>query len=106
MSDPSLPPGAWAPAHAAVRRLLTPIQRFMEVEAASGLVLIAATAVALACANSPWSAGYRALWHTDLAVALGPWRFARPLEFWVNDGLMTLFFFVVGLEIRSEMYQG
>ena len=106
MSDPSLPSGAWAPARAAAHRLLTPIQRFMEVEAASGLVLIAATAAALAWANSPWAASYRALWHTDLAVELGPWRFARPLEFWVNDGLMTIFFFVVGLEIRQELYQG
>jgi len=106
MSDPSLPPGAWGPAHAAARRLLTPIQRFMEVEAASGVVLIVATATALAWANSPWSASYRSLWHTELAVALGPWRFSRPLDFWVNDGLMTIFFFVVGIEIRSEMYQG
>jgi NhaA family Na+:H+ antiporter len=106
MPDPTLPPGAWAPAHAAVRRLLSPIQRFLQVEAASGLLLIAATAVAMLWANSPWSQSYAAVWHTELSLTLGPWRFGRPLEFWVNDGLMTVFFFVAGLEIRREMYQG
>jgi NhaA family Na+:H+ antiporter len=106
MANRTLPPGAWAPVHAAARRLLSPIQRFLQVEAASGLVLIAATAVALAWANSPWARSYLALWHTDLTVTLGGWSFARPLHFWVNDGLMTIFFFVVGLEIRREMYDG
>jgi NhaA family Na+:H+ antiporter len=106
MTDPTAPPGAWPPVHAAARRLLSPIQRFLAIEAASGLVLIAATAVALGWANSPWSASYHGLWHTELAVALGDWRFARPLEFWVNDGAMTLFFFVVGLEIRHDLHDG
>jgi NhaA family Na+:H+ antiporter len=106
MSDPTAPPGAWPPVHAAARRLLSPIQRFLAIEAARGLVLIAATAVALGWANSPWSASYHGLWHTELAVALGDWRFARPLEFWVNDGAMTLFFFVVGLEIRRDLHEG
>lgn len=106
MPDPILPPGAWAPAHAAVRRLLSPIQRFLQVEAASGLLLIAATAVAVIWANSPWSGSYVAVWHTELSLTLGAWSFGRPLHFWVNDGLMTIFFFVVGLEIRREMYQG
>lgn len=71
MSDPTLPPGAWAPAQTVARRLLAPIQRFLKIEAASGLVLIAASAVALTWANSPWSGSYRALWHTDLSVGLG-----------------------------------
>ncbi|HEX7842579.1 MAG TPA: Na+/H+ antiporter NhaA [Kofleriaceae bacterium] len=106
MPDPTLPPGAWAPAHAAVRRLLSPLQRFLQVEAASGLVLIAATAIAVIWANSPWSPSYVAIRHTELSLTLGAWRFGRPLEFWINDGLMTIFFFVVGLEIRREMYQG
>jgi Na+:H+ antiporter, NhaA family len=106
MSDSTLPPGAWAPIHVAARRLLSPIQRFLEIEAASGIVLMVATAVALVWANSPWSGSYHALWHMDLAISLGPWAFDRPLHFWVNDGLMTIFFFVVGLEIRREMYEG
>jgi NhaA family Na+:H+ antiporter len=106
MSNPPLPPEAWPRAHAAARQLLSPIQRFLQVEAASGLVLIAATVVALAWANSPWSTSYHALWHTEVSLAFGPWQFARPLHFWVNDGLMTIFFLVVGLEIRRDMHDG
>src|SRR6185295_1841216 len=68
--SPSRPPGAWAPVHAAAQRLLSPIQRFLAVEAASGIVLIAATAIALAWANSPWAASYTALWQSDLSISL------------------------------------
>ncbi|MCE9573285.1 MAG: Na+/H+ antiporter NhaA [Deltaproteobacteria bacterium] len=100
------PPGVWLFAHRAVRRLWSPIQRFLAIEAASGLVLIAATAVALALANSPWADAYDHVWHTPIGLAVGDWAFTRPLHFWVNDGLMTVFFFVVGLEIRREMAGG
>jgi NhaA family Na+:H+ antiporter len=100
------PPGAWAPVHAAAQRLLTPIQRFLAVEAASGVVLIAATAIALAWANSPWAASYTQLWQSELAIALGPWRVTHPLAFWINDGVMTWFFLLVGLEIRAEIHDG
>jgi len=103
---PTLPPGAWAPAQRAARRILAPVERFLQIEAASGLLLIAATAVALAWASSPWAASYRALWHTPLALELGPWRVEHALQFWVNDGVMTIFFFVVGLEIRRNVHDG
>jgi NhaA family Na+:H+ antiporter len=106
MSNPTVPPEAWPPAHAAARRLLSPIQRFLQVEATGGLVLIAATVIALGWANSRWAASYHALWQTELSLAIGPWQFARPLQFWVNDGLMTVFFLVVGLEIRRDMHDG
>ncbi|HEY0993453.1 MAG TPA: Na+/H+ antiporter NhaA [Kofleriaceae bacterium] len=76
------------------------------MEATSGLVLIAATVIALGWANSRWAASYHALWQTELSLAIGPWQFARPLQFWVNDGLMTVFFLVVGLEIRRDMHDG
>lgn len=78
----------------------------MAIEAASGLLLIAATAVALVWANSAWRDSYIELWHTPIGLHVGPWSFARPLHFWVNDALMTIFFFVVGLEIRCETYEG
>ena len=78
----------------------------MAIEAASGLLLIAATAVALVWANSAWRDSYIELWHTPIGLQVGPWSFARPLHFWVNDALMTIFFFVVGLEIRCETYEG
>jgi NhaA family Na+:H+ antiporter len=106
MSVSNLPPGAWAPIHATARRLASPIQRFLAIEAASGVVLIAATAIALVAANSPLADAFHAFWHTHISLAVGAWAFDRPLHFWVNDGLMTIFFFVVGLEIRREMHEG
>lgn len=105
-SERALPPEAWAPASRAARKLVSPIQRVLAIEAASGLLLIAATVVALVWANSPWRGAYADLWHGAVGFQLGGWSFVRPLHFWINDGLMTVFFFVVGLEIRREIYEG
>jgi len=104
--DRNLPPGAWKPARHAAERLFSPLQRFLAVEAASGLLLVAAAAVALVWANSAWRGSYEQLWHAPLGLRIGDWSFVRPLHFWVNDGLMTIFFFVVGLEIRRESHEG
>ena len=90
----------------AVRTIVCPIERFLRVQAASGIVLLVMTTIALAWANSPWKESYKALWHTPLSFGLGPWVFSRDLHFWINDGLMVVFFFVVGLEIRREMHGG
>jgi NhaA family Na+:H+ antiporter len=87
-------------------RALAPIQRFLKVEAASGIVLMAAAAIALGWANSPEYGSYVALWHVQVPLRIGPVAFERDLHFWINDGLMTVFFFVVGLEIRREMHDG
>ena len=73
-------------------------RRFLQTEASSGIVLLAATAVALVWANSPWAHGYEDLWTTAAA--------GDDLRHWVNDGLMALFFFVVGLEIKGEVVRG
>src|SRR5688572_12610036 len=100
-----LPPETWAPAARAARALANPIQRILAVEAASGIVLLAATVTALVWANV-WGASYEALWHTPAGFELGPWSVSRPLHFWINDGLMTIFFFLVGLEIRREIFEG
>jgi NhaA family Na+:H+ antiporter len=100
------PPGVWAPAQRAAARLVSPLQRFLAIEAAIGLLLVAATAVALVWANSPWRAAYHHLWEAPIGFQVSGWSFVRPLHFWVNDGLMTIFFFVVGLEIRRESYEG
>jgi NhaA family Na+:H+ antiporter len=80
--------------------------RFVSVEAASGVVLLAAAAVAFLWANSPWSDSYGALWHFDLLPALARYLPEHDLHFAVNDGLMTVFFLVVGLEIRREIHDG
>jgi len=94
-----LPPQA--PAHAALWPL-----RFISVEAMSGVVLLAAAAIALAWSNSPWASAYEALWHLKLGLGAAEFLRARDLHFWVNDGLMSVFFLVVGLEIRREMHDG
>jgi NhaA family Na+:H+ antiporter len=89
-----------------VERLVRPFVRFMEIESASGLVLLACTAAALFLANSRWAADYDALWHTHLTISVGTWRLDESLAHWVNDALMTVFFFVVGLEIKRELVDG
>ena len=100
------PPGAWSPARKLVRRALAPVERFLAIEAASGILLVVAAIIALAWANSPWRESYASLWHTPFGVRLGSFAFERDLDFWINDGLMTVFFFVVGLEIRREVHGG
>src|SRR5262245_27635396 len=92
-SKPSTSPGR-------VKRVLAPVERFLAIEASSGIVLMFAAALALAWANSPWLEIYEGLWHTPLGFRIGSLALERDLHFWINDGLMTVFFFVVGLEIR------
>ncbi len=81
-------------------------RRFLELESSSGIILIAALVSAIAWANSPWSETYFHLRDLHLGFTLGHSGFAYPLLDWINDGLMTLFFFVVGLEIKREMIAG
>jgi NhaA family Na+:H+ antiporter len=100
------PPEAWAPAMNLARAAAAPIERFFQVEAASGIVLIAATIAALGWANSPWRDSYHHLWHTEISLGIGTWSSKASLHFLINEGLMTLFFFIVGLEIRREMHHG
>ncbi len=88
------------------RNLGRPVMRFLHIEAAGGILLLAGTVVALTWANSPWSASYRDLWATEIAVDVGGHLVAEDLRHWVNDGLMALFFFVVGLEIKQELVTG
>jgi NhaA family Na+:H+ antiporter len=102
----SAPPGAWEPLRRVVHRAAGPLERFLHIEAASGIVLLVAALLAFVAANSPWASGYAALWHTPIGVRVGGFAFERSLEWVVNDGLMVIFFFVVGLEIRREIHQG
>ena len=102
----SAPPEAWGPLVRFARRATRPLERFLRIEAASGILLLVAAAVALAWANSPWREAYFHLLHTPLGVRVGTFGFERNLEWLINDGLMVIFFFVVGLEIRREIYCG
>jgi Na+:H+ antiporter, NhaA family len=80
--------------------------RFISVEAASGIALLLAAAVALTWANSPLAQHYFSFWHLPLGLGLAHYLPEHDLHFWVNDGLMTVFFLVVGLEIRRELHDG
>lgn len=88
------------------RYLLSPFERFFRLEAAGSLVLMGAALVALAWANSPWGATYEALWHAKGVIGLGPLVLEKDVLHWVNDGLMALFFLLVGLEIKREFLTG
>lgn len=91
---------------AVTQRLLLDEPRFIRVEEIYGLPLLIAAAVALIAANSRWSAAYEAFWKTEAAIELGGVRLAKTLHDWVNDGLLALFFFVIGVEIKRELMHG
>ena len=74
-----MPPEAWAPAHGLVQRIVAPVLRFTAIEAASGIALIAATVLALVCANSPWAPHYAAIWEFQVGLQLGDVALVRPL---------------------------
>ena len=80
-----------------IERILTPFQRFARTEAAAGVVLLVATMLALAWANSPWSDSYAHLREVHLGIRLGGRGLDEALHTWINDGLMAIFFLVVGL---------
>ncbi|HET6714819.1 MAG TPA: Na+/H+ antiporter NhaA [Actinomycetota bacterium] len=89
------------------RRVVQPLQEFLQTSTASASLLFLAVIVALVWANSPWKAGYEALFSTELAIRIGSLvDLDEDLHFWVNDGLMALFFLVVGLEIKREVVSG
>ncbi len=83
-----------------------PFQEFTRRESASGMVLLACTALALAWANSPWADNYQHLWEVPIVVGVGDFAIRESLHHWINDGLMAVFFFLVGLEIKREVLVG
>ena len=89
-----------------IEHLLRPFQRFAAIESSGGIVLLVCTVLALAWANSPWAESYHRLWETPLTVGVGSRVLTLSLHHWINDGLMAVFFFVVGLEIKREMLVG
>ncbi|MBN1343771.1 MAG: Na+/H+ antiporter NhaA [Phycisphaerae bacterium] len=86
--------------------LLMPFQAFLKTEASGGILLLACAAFALVWANSPWSQTYHDFWHTYVTIGFGQYALKESLAHWVNDGLMVIFFFVVGLEIKREVLVG
>jgi Na+:H+ antiporter, NhaA family len=93
-------------AHAFTDKVLTTVERFLQIEAVSGFVLLLSAAIALIWANSAAADLYIHLWETPLSLGIGSLSLSGSLHFIINDGLMTLFFLLVGLEIRREMHEG
>ena len=91
---------------APIDRLAGPFTRFLHVEAASGIVLLLFTAAALALANSPFAEGFLGIWKTQVGFEIGDFQMSHSLKHWINDGLMAVFFFVIGLEVKREIVLG
>jgi len=111
--DPSIGDDLWetGPSYMAsnkplARLVARPVREFLRVEAAGSLLLLLAATAALIWANSAWSDSYDAFWHTRIAIDAGPLQLDETLQHWVNDALMVIFFFVVGLEIKYELVNG
>lgn len=85
---------------------LRPAVRFLHIEAAGGFVLLGCTVISLVLANSAWSGAFAAFWQLRVGFTVGEFGLYKPLLLWINDGLMTVFFFVVGLEIKREIVFG
>ena len=92
--------------HPPIERLLAPLEDFVNSNVSGGVVLLVAALVALVWANSPLADSYDRLWLTILTIGVGEMALAMPLELWINDGLMAIFFLLVGLEIKRELLVG
>ena len=86
--------------------VLRPVHAFLRAESAGGILLLASAVAALVWANSPWGQSYHDFWHTEFTVGTEQFHRAMSLEHWVNDGLMVIFFLLVGLEIKREVLFG
>jgi NhaA family Na+:H+ antiporter len=86
--------------------IVAPFRAFVNIQASGGLLLFACALVAVVWANSGFSDSYQALFGTYVTVGFGEWALSKPLLLWINDGLMAVFFFVVGLEIKRELLDG
>ncbi|GIV35067.1 MAG: Na(+)/H(+) antiporter NhaA [Chitinophagales bacterium] len=86
--------------------LLQPVNRFIHHETSGGIALFVAAVAAMVWANSPWAHFYHALWHVPFQIGFGDFVISKDLHHWINDGLMAVFFFVVGLELKREFIGG
>jgi Na+:H+ antiporter, NhaA family len=89
-----------------IDRILQPFAQFAHTASSGGIVLLVCTAIALAWANSPWAASYHHIWELEIALDAGPIAIRSTLHHLINDGLMVVFFFLVGLEIKREVLIG
>jgi NhaA family Na+:H+ antiporter len=89
-----------------INRIQTSIQKFIKIESFSGMLLFLATIIALVWANSPYGNIYHSIWQYKLGFSIGDFTLSKPLILWINDGLMAIFFFLIGLELKRELLIG
>ena len=95
-----------APWEQAFNRILTPLEEFIHRQTTSGILLMLCAVIALIIANSPWATAYHHVLEIPFTIGIGQWVLSMTLHHWINDGLMALFFFVVGLELKRELLVG
>ncbi len=106
-TDPEVTTGVYhAPWEKSFERILTPFEEFIHRQTTSGLLLMATALIALVLANGPLASAYEALSHTLISLDIGDWTLGMSLQHWINEALMALFFFVVGLELKREILVG
>lgn len=89
-----------------IHTLSKPLSRFIYIETSSAFILLIFTIISLILANSPWSKSFLSFWEVPLGINAGNMEFTRPIHAWINEGLMTLFFFFVSLELKRELVFG
>ncbi len=86
--------------------IIDPMRRFLSNSSMSGIVLFSSALIAIILSNSPWAEEFHHFWETKISVGLHDWQLSKSLHHWINDGLMAIFFFVVGLELKREIISG
>src|SRR5688572_5993704 len=86
--------------------ILKPVERYMHNESTAGVLLLLSALIAMAWANSPWGEAYFHLWEHEISIQAGEYVIKNTLHHWINDGLMAMFFFVIGLELKREVMAG
>src|SRR5436305_7322452 len=104
--EPEEPAAPYSGRTAWARSLAAPVRDFLSTETGSAAVLLAAALAALVWANSPWGHSYESVWRTTLSIRLGGGTLSTDLRHWINEGVMTFFFLVVGLEAKREFDMG
>ncbi|SFA48477.1 sodium/proton antiporter, NhaA family [Pedobacter suwonensis] len=89
-----------------IEKIMAPVSRFIHLEYTSGIVLLISVVIAIAWANSSFHDFYEHLWHINFSVGFDKFLLSQPLHIWINDGLMAIFFFVIGLELKREFMEG
>jgi NhaA family Na+:H+ antiporter len=88
------------------KKFLTPFQKFIKAESLAGILLFSTTIIALIWANSPYGAFYESIWQSEIGISFQEFELKKPLILWINDGLMAIFFFIIGLELKRELLIG